>query len=519
MNKWSIIILSFYLALCFQTAGATKGKAESSWVYFKDSSLVYRPTLRGDRIVDFSYAGYMGGGVQLPNVKVAKTVKYIQGVSDYTDIIQNAIDEVSAMSVNEGFRGAVLLEPGEYRCSRSLVIGADGVVVRGSGDPTNKLSTIVMFGDRHAAFTLDKSTKRSNRISFKNGMKVLDQYVPCGSLSVHVSEINQFKAGDEVMICKPVTKQWLAFMRMNDLWRNGKQQTWIAEGSWLTTRRTIKESIHDQLTFTVPLVDSYDAVYTNDSTMLVPATEEDWVKQSGLENLRIVAPAQSVNHTASKYFGVRMHGKDCWLRDLDLLETMESVHTTGERITIRRVSIVRKAKHEGSSKPAEFAPDGGQILMDQCQVTGDNIWSVGIGAKVSGPIVLLNCRFYGDGRFQGHQRWSTAFLLDNCIFDKGGIDFMNRGEMGSGHGWGTSWSVAWNCTCKDFVNQQPPGCYNWVIGSFGKKELKRRPFSISGPFEEEGIYDSHGQNVTPRSLYLAQLKERLGQQALTNIGY
>lgn len=114
---------------------------------------------------------------------------------------------------------------------------------------------------------------------------------------------------------------------------------------------------------------------------------------------------------------------------------------------------------------------------------------------------------------------STAFLLDNCIFDKGGIDFMNRGEMGSGHGWGTSWSVAWNCTCKDFVNQQPPGCYNWVIGSFGKKELKRRPFSISGPFEEEGIYDSHGQNVTPRSLYLAQLKERLGQQALTNIGY
>jgi len=35
----------------------------------------------------------------------------------------------------------------------------------------------------------------------------------------------------------------------------------------------------------------------------------------------------------------------------------------------------------------------------------------------------------------------------------------------------------------------------------------------------EGIYDSHNTPVAPTSLYLAQLNERLGKQALINVGY
>jgi hypothetical protein len=40
-----------------------------------------------------------------------------------------------------------------------------------------------------------------------------------------------------------------------------------------------------------------------------------------------------------------------------------------------------------------------------------------------------------------------------------------------------------------------------------------------GTIVPNGIYDSLGTNVTPGSLYLAQLKERLGSEALHNIGY
>jgi hypothetical protein len=90
--------------------------------------------------------------------------------------------------------------------------------------------------------------------------------------------------------------------------------------------------------------------------------------------------------------------------------------------------------------------------------------------------------------------------------------------MGSGHGWSIGWAVAWNCKAKSYLNQLPPGSANWVIGSSGEHHRRAIPFD-SIPLLPEGMYDSHGMPVTPSSLYLAQLYERLGRQALVNIGY
>jgi hypothetical protein len=59
---------------------------------------------------------------------------------------------------------------------------------------------------------------------------------------------------------------------------------------------------------------------------------------------------------------------------------------------------------------------------------------------------------------------------------------------------------------------------NWAIGSIGDSVQMSRPFD-SEPKLAEGTFDSSGKPVEPRSLYLAQLKERLGTRALKNIGY
>jgi hypothetical protein len=48
-------------------AGSLAQPAESEWIYAgSDGKLVYKTTSSGDRIMDFSHAGYMGGGVALP---------------------------------------------------------------------------------------------------------------------------------------------------------------------------------------------------------------------------------------------------------------------------------------------------------------------------------------------------------------------------------------------------------------------------------------------------------------------
>ncbi|HOI49444.1 MAG TPA: hypothetical protein PK167_09080, partial [Prolixibacteraceae bacterium] len=126
--------------------------------------------------------------------------------------------------------------------------------------------------------------------------------------------------------------------------------------------------------------------------------------------------------------------------------------------------------------------------------------------------------FTGNGHLEGHQRWTTGILFDNCQVQEGGIDLKNRGSMGSGHGWGSAWSVAWNCSAKSYVVQQPPGAYNWMIGCSGPNIPTARPFDKS-PALPLGISDSPDRKVIPESLYLAQLEERLGKQALKNIGY
>ena len=86
MNR-SLIPLLILLAC----SPARAEPATSEWVHpGPDGKLAYKTTPTGDRIMDFSYAGYKGGGVALPNVSVKKSVKPSGGEDD-TKLIQTAL--------------------------------------------------------------------------------------------------------------------------------------------------------------------------------------------------------------------------------------------------------------------------------------------------------------------------------------------------------------------------------------------------------------------------------------------
>lgn len=161
---------------------------------------------------------------------------------------------------------------------------------------------------------------------------------------------------------------------------------------------------------------------------------------------------------------------------------------------------------------------------DRCSVTGQgNTWPYAPQSRLAGPIVVLNSTA-DDRGFDPHQRWATGLLCDLCNFpnshtaDKAGVAYSNRGFFGSGHGWDAGWSVARNATSTYFLIQAPPGTENWCIGCIGSVLPEAAPCG-DGTIVPNGIYESLGTPVTPGSLYLAQLKERLGVVALHNIGY
>jgi hypothetical protein len=526
------LVLHGGLTVYSQISGTPTGKSE--WVSFNaQGKLVYKTTEKGDRITDSSHAGYMGGGVALPDVPVKKTVAPLANGADCTQLIQTALNEVAEMPPDaKGFRGAVLLEPGNYVITGTLTISVSGVVLRGSvdakgtGTENDRLkSTLQMtqtvtpprpYAAIRVAATDGQRSSGQRPAGSATGTPaetmMAEEYVPAGTNSFRVKNITGFQAGDRIDIRRPVTKEWIEFVAMHNLIRDGKPQTWLSVGTRISTERVITAIDGNKITVDVPLVDSYDPKYLRSlGTAVVKVTRPSpLVSQAGIECLRIVCPEQATGHGDNLYEAVRITGEDCWMRNVRIHETMNSVAAGGRRITIQFVDVIRKARHEGSSRPAEFAPNASQILLDRCTVEADNVWFVATGARVTGPIVILNCTFKGNSRSEGHQRWTTAVMFDGCVAPQGRMDIPNRGTAGSGHGWALAWSVLWNCE-SDILIQEPPGTRNWAIGNIGKR--------VPAGQMKEGTIDSHGTHVAPKSLYLAQLQERLGSQALKNIGY
>ncbi len=483
--------------------------AQSKWIkQVGTGTLEYTHTAKGDRIIDFSYAGYKGGGVRIPAIPSRVTIYPVAG--DNTAHIQRVIDSVSQMPLQDGFRGAIVLAPGSYSCSQTIRLAGNGIVLRGSGEA----SKIIMTGAPHVCFSIgeDVKTERVGKAAF-----ITDTYVPSGAHQFTVTDGGDFSAGDEIAISKPVTGSWVRFMGMDALVRDGKKQTWIT--GELVTERTIQAVKNNVITITVPLTDSYDAGFTAPGTTVQKIRRTGEIQNVGLENLSIIAPEQSVTISQPHHSAIRVKGvADGWLCNLSISNTVNSIAVSGRRITVDNINIQHAASTIGAAKPADLSANGGQLLFNKCTIRGDNVFFLATGAKVNGPNVLLNCTFSGNGWIQPHQRWATGLLIDGCKVPDGGIDFMNRGEMGSGHGWSVGWAVAWNCVARSYLNQQPPGAFNWVIGSSGEQQQKAMPFDKE-PFLPEGVYDSHNKPVVPLSLYLQQLKQRLGAGALENIGY
>ncbi|HTW94496.1 MAG TPA: discoidin domain-containing protein [Tepidisphaeraceae bacterium] len=515
-------------------AATTLGAApQSQWVYpGPDGKLVYKTTPAGDRIMDFSYAGYMGGGVALPDVPVAAVVK--PGGKDDTAAIEAAIRQVAALPLKNGFHGAVLLAPGTFTCGQTIWIDSSGIVLRGSGSGQDG-TTILMTGPRHQAISIGRGRRPYQPLNDEapdvapsgvNGQSVgvktflADRYVPQGATRFKVASAAGLAIGDTISIGRPVTAAWVKFMGMDNLVRDGKHQTWIARGHVEVQTRRIIAISGNTLTVDMPLADSYDARLLNPPGCWVQKVKQaPAITQVGVEHLHIQCPPLEIAYGNAPYSAVHVGGNDCWVRDIYCQETMNSTVESGKRITIENVRVTHTYPNLGASKPTDFSIEGTQILIDRCKITGDNEYFVWTTDLQPGPNVILNSTFLGrESRVQPHMRWSTGLLVDNCTAPGGGIDFMNRGVAGSGHGWTMGWAVAWNCIAQTYTIENPPGAANWAIGCIGSPLIIPRYFD-SGPVMPAGIFDSPETPVAPQSLYLAQLQQRLGAKAIENIGY
>jgi hypothetical protein len=509
VGSFPVLVAVLFFGVCLLPA-------QSRWVHpGADGKLIYLQSHEGDHIADFSSAGYKGGGVALPVVPGKRTVAPSGG--DDTAAIQKAIDEVSALPLTNGFRGAVELATGVFHCAGTLSITASGVVLRGAGSAA---TTLQMTGDPHLALRIEGRLEQKQT---EVQTTVADAYVPSGTRILHLADAAQFHPGDLVEIDKPVTPSWIHFMLMDSLNREGRDEHWIGKDH-LEVRRRIAAVKGNTVLLEIPLMDNYDAKFFEGRPVDVHKVEvSGQIAAVGVEDLRIVAPKRSIALDDPHFDGLEMKDAvDSWLQSVNLEETTSAVRIESgtERITVLRCDVTQHVAVTSSAKPFGISVNGAQILIDRCTGFGNEIFFVATQARQQGPVVVLHCRFTGNGHIQPHQRWSTGVLIDNCEVPEGGIDFKNRGIMGSGHGWAIGWAVAWNNSAKTLEMNEPPAVANWSIGNRGAQSNPPMPMRGHEKLPLNGaITESAGKPVEPQSLYLAQLAERLGPAAVKNIGY
>lgn len=536
MNRF-VAIRSLNLSLAVAAVAASLAVAQSPDKTGRvvrpgpDGKLVYAEQEDGDRIPDFSNCGYGGGGVELPIVAAKVTLQPDRGGTDDTQRIQDAIDQVSKMPVDaDGFRGAVLLKKGIYRIPGSLKINASGVVLRGEGRDEKNGTLVLATGKAKRALITVSGTSGSTESKtgtareVANPRPITDQRVPVGGRQVTVDDASGFAVGDTVIVARQGNQKWINAIGMDKIpyrkGTDGNDQTKQWGPFTIQFDRVITAIDGQRLTFDAPLACAIEAQWGGGTVGKYDNSGR--IERVGIEGMRVVSdfdPSITKKQKELTYYADEDHAgrivsfdnvQHAWARDLT------SLHMTGgvaylqrgaKWVTVQDCTSLKPVSILTGGRRYPFNIDGQLCLVQRCESEGAR-HAFAFGSRVPGPNVFLDCRSWDDhGSSEPHHRWSVGGLYDNV---NANVSIMDRGNMGSGHGWAGANYVVWNGQ-GNLVAQVPPTANTWVVGFVGK-------FKDGRTKHPNAEIESMGKAAEPRSLYLKQLEDRLGKEAVKNIG-
>jgi len=484
----------------------------------ESGNLVYGPYAnRGEPndafhiVPDFSYAGYKDGGVALPteaSIPVRLTLEP-DGEADDHARIQAAIDKLSTMPADSrGIRGALLLKAGEWQVSTPLELSASGVIIRGEGQGED--GTVILATSKDEKDTLlyvrgEGEGRHAPEASSAHVKRIVQDFVPVGSNSVAIESTVGYKVGDKIGITRTPNNIWVGANGVNT-----SAFGWTASRYKVVHERTVLEIRGKTLVFDIPITDALDSRFGGGEVYRLDTSGR--LQQTGIENLRIDTRRYfDVKRQDRAFYGMRYkYVENSWVRNVTLRSFSHgfSFEDGTRAITAQDVAhLDPNFEVKGGNHYAFIVQKGSQILFQRCYASKSRHALI-TGSTVPGPNVYLDCLARKSENDSGpHHRWATATLYDN-VKDKLWRS-QNRASVGTGHGWAGAQQMLWNSDLFEIVLQAPPFAMNYAVGNKGK--IIKGNFA---PSEPNGLFENHGRFVDTRSLYLKQLEERLGSNAV-----
>jgi hypothetical protein len=472
-----------------------------------DEALVNIPDCAGTTIPDFSNAGYMGGGVPIPDVPVRAELSPVAG--DNTSHLQTAINQLSNLPLDQnGFRGALLLKAGTYHIYGQLTINASGVVLRGEGQHIGG-TTLIAAGTGTRTLILVGGTSTASEVS-NSRRTIVNDYVPVGARSFQVNSVSGLAVGDQIMVHRPSTAAWIDAIGMNAIppRSDGLPVTQWAPGSYdLKFDRIITAISNNTVTIDAPLVNSLEKQFGGGSIYRYSWSSR--INQVGIEDLRGVSEFASDSDEAHSWDCVKLRAvRNGWVRRVTgahFAFSTVSIESGAKWVTVEDCSLLDPKAEVSGSRMYPFYVYGQLSLVQRCYARKAR-HDFATSSRVCGPNVFFDCASelsYADSG--PHQRWAVGTLYDNVRVTNNNLNVQNRLNMGSGHGWSGANHVVWNSRAAQFAIQNPPTAQNWAIGLKGAKWAGSFP-----AYAKDGYWESHNTNVLPASLYTKQLQDRCG---------
>jgi hypothetical protein len=403
---------------------------------------------------------------------------------------------------DDGFRGAVLLRAGTYRVAGTLRLSASGVVLRGQGRGDDG-TIVIATGTARRPLILIDGGRRGERI--ESSRVAIDQvYVPLGTHALRLASTDGLAVGDEIEVHRPATPAWLAAIGTDRLNRGPDDRTknWTPEAYGVGFDRTITRIDGHTIHLDAPIVMAMDRAFGGGS--VVRLTPDRRIRDVGVEALRLVSAYEVGREEQDEqhaWDAVRIgHLRDGWVRGVTAMHFGYSCVNIGHdarAVTVRGCAMLDPVSRVRGGRRYAFAVAGQRCLVERCTARGGRHDFV-THARVAGPNAFVDCvaeRAHSDSG--PHHRWAMGTLYDNVVCRELNVQW--RGRSGTGHGWAGANTVFWNCTADRIDCQQPPTAYNFAIGCVGR---------VRG----NGVIQSVGRPVAPRSLYHAQLAERLARR-------
>lgn len=472
-----------------------------------DGHLVYDTDELGNRVPDFSTCGYAGDNRQIPDAAVRVVVPSATG--DETARIQMAIDYVAGLPAGtNGIRGAVLLLKGRHEIFGELEITNSGVVLRGQGAGEGGTILAASGTDRRTLLRISGASDLTTRSNA--AWQIAEDYVSVGATTFHVKDASALKAGDTIFIVHPSTKEWIDALGMTEFGGglNDWRLVWHPGGYDLVWDRVIQKIDGNLITVAAPITTAIETKFGGGriETYSWPGR----VENAGVENLRLESAfdAQNPKDENHSWFAITMeNAADAWVRQVTFTHFAGSavaIYESCRRITVEDCLSLAPVSEDAGGRRNTFFTMGQQTLFLRCRAQhGRHDFSSGHCA--AGPNAFVQCEADLPTADSGAiESWASGTLFDNVRVDGNRLDLMNRGGDDAGAGWSAANSVLWNCTAAKIACENPPGAQNWAFGSWGE-------------FAGNGVWHHSNESVRPESLFAAQVADRLGNAAASQL--